>query len=102
MDPSLCPDTVRAALEDSAGWERLDEDGIARLAHNALFFAGRGHAPLGPLLETFYPEYVTRVAAERRAEIFARVRGLICEGVLRSSILLICLCHDGDAGIVST
>ncbi|MET0681491.1 MAG: hypothetical protein ABWZ41_10850 [Burkholderiales bacterium] len=102
MDAPLCPDTVRAALEDSVGWDRLDEDGIACLAHQALFFAGRGHGPIAPLLGPFYPEYAKRVVAERRAEIFTRVRGLIYEGVLRGGILPICLCHDDDAGIVST
>ena len=102
MDAPLCPDTVRAALEDSAGWDLLDEDGIARLAHHALFFAGRGHGPIGALLDSFYPEYAKRVVAERRGEIFTRVRGLIHEGVLRGGILPTVLCHDGDPGIVST
>ena len=102
MDSSLCPATVRAALEDGATWDRLDEDGIARLAHHALFFAGRGHGPIGPLLESFYPEYAKRVVTERRAEVFARIRCLILEGVLRAGILPIVLCHDGDAAIVST
>jgi hypothetical protein len=102
MDAPLCPDTVRAALEDSAGWDRLDEQGIARLAHHALFFAGRGHGAIGPLLETFYPEYAKRVDAGRRSEIFARVRSLIYEGVLRGGVLPTCLCHDGDPAIVST
>jgi hypothetical protein len=102
MDAPLCPDTVRAALEDSAGWDRLDEDGIARLAHHALFFAGRGHGPIGALLDSFYPEYAKRVVTERRGEIFTRLRGLIYEGVLRGGILPTVLCHDGDPGIVST
>jgi hypothetical protein len=102
MDSSLSLSTVRAALEDGASWDPLDEDGIARLAHHALFFAGRGHGSIGPLLENFYPEYAKRVVAERRAEVFARVRGLIHEGVLRGGILPIPLCHDGDAGIVAT
>ena len=102
MDSSLCPATVRAALEDGASWDRLDEHGIARLAHHALFFAGRGHGPIGPLLENFYPEYAKRVVAERRAEVFARVRSLIHEGVLRGGVLPVPLCHDGDARIVST
>jgi hypothetical protein len=102
MDSSLSLSTVRAALEDGASWDPLDEDGIARLAHHALFFAGRGHGSIGPLLENFYPEYAKRVVAERRAEVFARVRSLIHEGVLRGGILPIVLCHDGDAGIVST
>jgi len=102
MDSSLSLNTVRAALEDGASWDRLEEDGIARLAHHALFFAGRGHGPIGALLENFYPEYAKRVVAERRAEVFARVRGLIHEGVLRGAVLPIPLCHDGDAGIVST
>jgi hypothetical protein len=102
MTAPPCPDTVRAALEDSAGWDVLDEAGIAGLAHNALFFAGRGHGAIGLLLETFYPEYANRVATERRAEVFARVRTLIYEGVLRGDILRVALCHDADAGIVST
>src|SRR5262245_22505339 len=102
MDSSLCPTTVRAALEDGASWDRLDEDGVARLAHHALFFAGRGHGPIGPLLEGFYPEYEKRVATERRAQIFGRVRSLILEGVLRPDILSIVLCHESDAAIVST
>ncbi|HTO48851.1 MAG TPA: hypothetical protein VML91_14520 [Burkholderiales bacterium] len=102
MNSSLSPNTVRAALEDGASWDRLDEDAIAHLAHHALFFAGRGHGSIDPLLENFYPEYATRVVAERRAKVFARVRSLIHEGVLRGGILPIVLCHDGDAGIVST
>jgi hypothetical protein len=102
MDAPLCPDTVRAALEDSAGWDLRDEDGIARLAHHALFFAGRGYGPIGALLDAFYPEYAQRVVAERRNEIFARVRSLIYEGVLRGGLLPTVLCHDGDARIVST
>ena len=102
MDPPLCPDTVRAALEASASWDRLDEDGIARLAHHALFFAGRGHEPIARLLDAFYPEYAKRVVTERRAGVFARVRGLIHEGVLRGCVLPTVLCHDGDAGIVAT
>jgi hypothetical protein len=102
MDSSLSPNTVRAALEDGASWDRLDEDGIARLAHHALFFAGRGHGQIYPLLEAFYPEYAKRVVTERRTEVFARLRSLIHEGVLRGGVLLIFLCHDGDAGIVST
>ena len=61
MDSPLCPTTVRAALEDGASWDRLDEDGVARLAHHALFFAGRGHGAVAPLLETFDPEYAKRV-----------------------------------------
>ncbi len=102
MDAPLCPDTVRAALEASADWDLLDEDGVARLAHHALFFAGRGHGPIAALLDAFYPEYATRVVAERRSEVFARVRSLIHEGVLRGAILPTVLCHDSDAGIVST
>jgi hypothetical protein len=102
MDAPLCPDTVRAALEDSAGWNGLDEDGLARLAHHALFFAGRGHGPIAQLLDAYYPEYAKRVDAARRGEVFARVRSLIHEGVLRGSLLPTCLRHDGDPGIVST
>jgi hypothetical protein len=97
-----CPDTVRAALEDSAGWDLLDEADLAALAHHALFFAGRGHAAIGQLLETFYPEYAKRVATERRSRTFARLRNLIHEGVLRDCILPVVLCHDADATIVST
>jgi hypothetical protein len=102
MDAPLCPDTVRAALEASADWDLLDEDGIARLAHHALFFAGRGHGPIAQLLDAFYPEYANRVVTERRAEIFGRVRSLIYEGVLRGGVLATVLCHDSDPGIVST
>jgi len=102
MDSSLSPNTVRAALEDGASWDRLDEEGLAGLAHHALFFAGRGHGPIGPLLENFYPEYAKRVVTERRAAVFARIRCLILEGVLRAGILPTVLCHDGDAAIVST
>jgi hypothetical protein len=101
MDAPLCPDTVRAALEDKRAGS-ADEDGIARLAHHALFFAGRGHGPIAALLDAFYPEYANRVVAERRGEVFARVRCLIYEGVLRGAVLPTVLCHDGDAGIVST
>ena len=96
------PDTVRAALEASAGWDLLDEAALADLAHNALFFAGRGHGAIGQLLEAFYPEYAKRVVTERRARIFARLRSLIHEGVLRDGILPIVLCHDVDTPIVST
>jgi hypothetical protein len=102
MDAPLCPDTVRAALETSTGWDALDEDGLARLAHHALFFAGRGHGPIAQLLDAFYPEYAKRVDAARRGEVFARVRSLIHEGVLRGGLLPVCLRHDGDPGIVST
>jgi len=102
MDSSPSPASVRAALEDNASWDRLDEGGLARLAHHALFFAGRGHAPVAPLLDTFYPEYAKRVATERRAEVFARIRSLILDGVLLAGILPIVLCHDGDAAIVAT
>jgi len=102
MDAPLCPDTVRTALEDSAGWDRLDEDGVARLAHHALFFAGRGHGAIAALLDSFYPEYANRVVSERRGEIYTRVRGLIYEGVLRGGVLPTVLCHDSDPVIVST
>ena len=102
MDEPLCPDTVRAALEASADWDLLDEDGIARLAHHALFFAGRGHGPIAPLLDSFYPEYTNRVVTARRSEVFTRVRSLIYEGVLRGGVLRTVLCHDSDPGIVST
>jgi hypothetical protein len=102
MDAPLTPDSVRAALEDTAGWDRRDDAGIARLAHHALFFAGRGHAALDGLLGAFYPEYAKRVAAERRGQVFARVRSLVYEAVLVGSVLPCFLCHDPDAGIAST
>jgi hypothetical protein len=102
MEAPPCPDTVRAALEASAGWDRLDEAGFAALGHHALFFAGRGHGAIGQLVDTFYPEYAKRVATERRAATFARIRSLVYEGVLRGGILPVVLCHDGDSGLVST
>ena len=97
MDAPLTPDSVRAALEDTAGWDRLDDAGIARLAHHALFFAGRGHAAVDNLLGAFYPEYVKRVAAEHRQQIFARVRSLVYDAVVVGSILPCFFCHDPDA-----
>ncbi len=102
MEPSLCPDAVRSALEDTAGWDLLDENGVARLAHHALFFAGRGHTPIDPLLGAFYPEYAKRVPAERRSEVFTRVRSLVHEGVLCGAVLPYFLCHETDPALVST
>jgi hypothetical protein len=102
MDAPLTPDSVRAALEDTSSWDRLDDAGIARLAHHAIFFAGRGHAAVDTLLGAFYPEYVKRVAAEGRQQIFARVRSLVHETVVVGSVLPCFLCHDPDAGIAST
>jgi hypothetical protein len=100
MDAPLTPETVRAALEDVAGWDRLDDPGFARLAHHALFFAGRGHGAIGTLLDAFYPEYAKRIPVEARSALFARLRGLLHDGVLRGTILPAVLCHDGDAAIV--
>jgi len=102
MEPSLCPDAVRSALEDTAGWDLLDENGVARLAHHALFFAGRGHTPIDPLLGAFFPEYAKRVPAERRSEVFTRVRSLVHEGVLCGAVLPYFLCHETDPALVST
>ena len=34
MDAPLCPDTVRAALEDSASWDLLDEDAYQWFVEN--------------------------------------------------------------------
>jgi len=101
MEEFLTPETVLADLRHTAIWGGLDDEGIARLAHHALFFAGRGHAALNPLIAAFYPEYAGRVAGERREEVFARIRGQVHEGLLRSGVLLHFLCHDPDLEIVS-
>ena len=102
MEGNFCPNEIRCVLEDAAGLNRLDEDGITCLAHHALFFAGRGHRPLEPLLAAFYPEYASRVPIERRNEVFARVRSLIHEGVLCGPVLRYFLRHEADPTIVST
>jgi hypothetical protein len=101
MEEFLTPETVLADLRYTAIWGGLDDEGIARLAHHALFFAGRGHAALNPLIAAFYPEYAGRVAGARREEVFARIRGQVHEGLLRSGVFLHFLCHDPDLGIVS-
>ena len=101
MEEFLTPETVLADLRHTAIWGGLDDEGIARLAHHALFFAGRGHAVLNPLIAAFYPEYANRVAGARRQEVFARIRGQIHDGLVRPDVLLHFLCHDPDLGIVS-
>jgi len=101
MEEFLTPETVLADLRYTAIWGGLDDEGIARLAHHALFFAGRGHAALNPLIAAFYPEYANRVPGERREEVFARIRGQVHEGLLRPGVFLHFLCHDPDLGIVS-
>jgi len=101
MEEFLTPETVLADLRHTAIWGGLDDEGIARLAHHALFFAGRGHAALNPLIAAFYPEYASRVADQRREEVFARIRGQVHEGLLRPGVFLHFLCHDPDLGIVS-
>lgn len=101
MHQSPGPESIRSALEDTAAWDGLDEKGLARLAHLAMFFAGRGHAPLDPLLCTFYPDYATRVPAARRAGVFHRIRTLVHDGVLSGSVLTYFLCHDPDPDIAS-
>ncbi len=101
MEEFLTPETVLADLRHTAIWGGLDDEGIARLAHHALFFAGRGHAALNPLIAAFYPEYASRVAGERREEVFARIRGQVHDGLLGSGVLLHFLCHDPDLGVVS-
>jgi hypothetical protein len=101
MKEFLTPEAVLADLRHSAIWGGLDDEGIARLAHHALFFAGRGHGALNPLIAAFYPEYARRVADARRDEVFVRIRGQIQAGLLRPGVLLHFLCHDPDLGIVS-
>jgi hypothetical protein len=101
MTEFLTPETVLADLRHTAIWGGLDDEGIARLAQHALFFAGRGHAALNPLLAAFYPEYANRVAGERRAEAFARIRSQVHDGLLRPGVFLHFLCHDPDLEIVS-
>jgi hypothetical protein len=101
MKEFLTPDTVLADLRHSAIWGGLDDEGIARLAHHALFFAGRGHGALDPLIAAFYPEYARRVAQARRDEVFVRIRGQIHAGLLRPGVLVHFLCHDPELGIVS-
>jgi hypothetical protein len=101
MKELLTPETVLADLRHTAIWGGLDDEAIARLAHHALFFAGRGHAALNPLIAAFYPEFANRVDDERRGEVFARIRTHIHEGVLRAGVLLHFLCHDPNLSIVS-
>jgi hypothetical protein len=101
MEEFLTPETVLADLRHTAIWGGLDEEGIARLAQHALFFAGRGHATLHPLIAAFYPEYANRVAGGRRLEVFARVRAQVHDGLLRPGVLLHFLCHDPDLDVVS-
>jgi hypothetical protein len=101
MEEFLTPATVLADLRHSAIWGGLDDDGIARLARHALFFAGRGHAALNPLLAAFYPEYANRVGDQRRGEAFARIRGQVHEGLLQPGVFLHFLCHDPGLAIVS-
>ncbi len=101
MDEFLTPEAVLADLRHSAIWGGLDGEGLARLAHRALFFAGRGHAALNPLIAAFYPEFAHRVDRARRGEVLARIRALIRDGLLRPAVLLHFLRHDPDLGIVS-
>jgi hypothetical protein len=101
MEEFLTPETVLADLRHTAIWGGLDDEGVARLAHHALFFAGRGHAALNPLVAAFYPEYAHRVADARRAEVFARICNHIHDGLLRPAVLLHFLCLDPDLEIVS-
>jgi hypothetical protein len=101
MEDFLTPETVQADLRHTAIWGGLDDEGIARLAHHALFFAGRGHAALNPLIAAFYPEYAARVGTARRAEVFARIRGQVHDGLLRPDVFLHFLCHDSDLGVVA-
>ncbi len=101
MEEFLTPETVLADLRHTAIWGGLDDEGIARLAHHALFFAGRGYAALNPLITAFYPEYANRVAGERREEVFARIRDQVHDGLLRSDVFLHFLCHDPELGVVS-
>jgi hypothetical protein len=101
MEDSVTPETVLADLRHTAIWGGLDEEGIARLAHHALFFAGRGHAALNPLIAAFYGEYANRVGTERRTAVFARIRDQVHDGLLRPGVLLHFLCHDPDLGIVA-
>jgi hypothetical protein len=101
MDEVLSPETVLADLKHSAIWGGRDDDGLANLAHHALFFAGRGHPEINPLLAAFYPEYANRIPEERRWRIFARIRSLVYERVLRSDVVIHFLCHDPDLEIVS-
>jgi hypothetical protein len=102
MDEFLTPETVLADLRHTAIWGGLDDEGVARLALHALFFAGRGHAALHPLIAAVYPEFANRVADERRRELFARIRGHVHEGLLQPRVLLHFLCHDAELGIVSS
>jgi hypothetical protein len=101
MEEFLTPETVLADLRHTAIWGGLDDEGIARLAHHALFFAGRGHAALNPLIAAFYPEYAARVADTRRDEVFARIRALVQQGLLRPGVFLHFLCHDPALGIAA-
>jgi hypothetical protein len=102
MEDFVTPETVLADLRHTAIWGGLDDEGIARLAHHALFFAGRGHAALVPLIAAFYPEYAQRVGERRREEVFARLRGLVHDGLLRPGVLVQFLCHDPALAIVSS
>ncbi len=102
MDEFLSLDRVLADLKDSANWRDLDEAGLARLAHQALFYAGRGHARIEPLLGAFYREYAQRIGDARRGEIFWRIRDLAHEGVLRNEVLIHFVRSDPEPGIVST
>jgi hypothetical protein len=101
MEDFLTPETVLADLRHTAIWGGLDDEGIARLAQHALFFAGRGHAALNSLIAAFYPEYAARVGAGRRAEVFTRLRGQVHEGLLRPGVFVHFLCHEPDLGIVA-
>ena len=102
MQEVISPETVLADLKHTAIWGGLDDDGLATLAHHALFFAGRGHAELNPLLAAFYPEYANRIPEERRWRIFSRIRSLVYERVLRADVLVHFLCHDPDLEVAST
>jgi len=101
MEDFVTPETVLADLRHTAIWGGLDDEGIARLAHHALFFAGRGHAALTPLIAAFYPEYAARVGGDRRTAVFARIRGQVHDGLLRPGVFLQFLCHDPDLGVVA-
>ena len=101
MDDFLTPETVLTDLKHTAIWGGLDGDGIARLAHHALFLSGRGHAEITPLLAAFYPEYANRVGDARRTQVFNRIRTLVFEGALQPEVLLHFLWHDPERSIVS-
>lgn len=94
-------EAVLAELEHALGWGALDDERLARLAAQALFFIGRGYWRLEPLLGRFYPDYARRVRVAERARVFAQLRRLVHAGVVRPEVFLQFLRWDPEPDIVS-